>query len=531
MAVCDILIIGSGIAGLSLAIKLNKEFPDRKIYIVTKECETQSSTRHAQGGISVVCDSNNDSFQSHVDDTLKAGAGLCTKEVVERVVDRAQYALYDLIENGTEFDRDSAGELALNREGGHSNARIVHYKDMTGFQIAVSLLVKVKTLPGIVLLSHHVAVDLITDECYGQAPENQSTCYGAIVFDKRKKRFENYVARVTVLATGGIGQVYNATTNPSIATGDGIAMAYRAGAAIKNMEFVQFHPTAFFLNDDTVRYFLITEALRGHGAYLRNVSGERFMSRYDSHGELACRDVVSRAIEDEMEISGHPCVYLDCRHLDPGVLKKAFPQVNGHCEEKGIDIGKDLIPVMPAAHYLCGGIEVNSSAMTSIDSLYAVGECSCTGLHGANRLASNSLLEAAVFADFAFQSIRSKIATAPIRLEPLKNKKNYQLVDTSSGIELIREKIRKLMTKYAGVLKSTSGLLHVSKYLSLLDEKFEEVYGGCFSPEIGELRNLIVCAKLIVMQSLKRGNNVGVFYNKDLDLNHTVDLNLPEIYL
>jgi L-aspartate oxidase len=531
MAVCDILIIGSGIAGLSLAIKLNKEFPDRKIFIVTKESEIQSSTRHAQGGISVVCDSNNDSFQSHVDDTLKAGAGLCKKEVVEQVVNRAQHVLYDLTENGTEFDRDSSGELVLSREGGHSNSRIVHYKDMTGFQIAVSLLVKVKTLPGIVLLSHHVAVDLITGEGPMVASDNLNTCRGAIVFDKKKKRFENYVARMTVLATGGIGQVYKATTNPSIATGDGIAMAYRAGAPIKNMEFVQFHPTAFFLNDDTVRYFLITEGLRGHGAYLRNVAGERFMLRFDSSGELACRDVVSRAIEDEMEVSGHPCVYLDCRHLGRETLKSAFPQIYSHCEERGIDIGKDLIPVMPAAHYLCGGIEVNSSAMTSIDNLYAVGECSCTGLHGANRLASNSLLEAAVFADFAFQSIRSKIATGPIRIEPLKNRQKYQLADTSPGISLIREKIRKLMTSYAGVVKSTNGLLHASEYLSLLDEKFEEVYEGYFSPEIGELRNLIVCAKLIVEQSLSRKNNVGVFYNKDLDLNCTVDLNPPEISL
>lgn len=517
MAVCDILIIGSGIAGLSLAIKLNREFPDRKIYIITKESETQSSTRHAQGGISVVCDTNNDSIQSHVHDTLKSGAGLCTKEIVERVVNRAQYALYDLIANGTDFDRDSAGKLILNREGGHSNARIVHYKDMTGFQIAISLLVMAKTLPGIVVLPHHVAVDLITDEFYEPTADNPNTCYGAIVFDKKNGCFENYVARMTVLATGGIGQVYSATTNPSIATGDGIAMANRAGAAIKHMEFVQFHPTALFLNDDTVRYFLITEALRGHGAYLRNIAGERFMLRYDSSGELACRDVVSRTIEDEIEISRHPCVYLDCRHLDLETLRHAFPQVYHHCAEKGIDIAKDMVPVVPAAHYLCGGIEVNSSSMTSIDNLYAVGECSCTGLHGANRLASNSLLEAAVFADFAFQSIRSKMATTPLKDGTFKNKQEYHLIDASPGIELIREKVRKVMTKHAGVVKSTNGLLHATKYLSLLEETFERAYGKYFSSEIGELRNLIDCAKLIVLQSTRRKHNVGVFYNKDLD--------------
>lgn len=529
MAICDVLIIGSGIAGLSLAIKLNKEFPDRKIFIVTKESETQSNTTYAQGGISVVSDTSNDSFQSHVSDTLKAGAGLCNKEVVERVVSQAPHALFELIENGTEFDRDSSGDLVLAREGGHSNSRIVHYKDMTGFQIAVSLLVKVKSLPGVVLLSHHVAVDLIIGERSKKESENRNTCSGTVVFDKKRRRFENYVSRVTVLATGGVGQVYQANTNPSIATGDGIAMAYRAGAVIKNMEFIQFHPTAFFLNNDTAPHFLITEALRGHGAYLRNSVGERFMLKYDSSGELACRDVVSRAIEEEIGLSGHPCVYLDCRHLDPETLKRAFPKVHGHCAEKGIDICKDLIPVMPAAHYLCGGIEVDSSSMTTIDNLYAVGECSCTGLHGANRLASNSLLEAAVFADFAFRSIKSTLGSAVVHAEALKNRINYQLVETSPGINLIRNKVRMLMTKRAGVVRSTEGLLHALKYLSLLSEKFEEVYGNSFSAEIGELRNLIVCANLIVKQSLERARNVGVFYNRDLDLNYLIDSSQPRV--
>jgi L-aspartate oxidase len=324
--------------------------------------------------------------------------------------------------------------------------------------------------------------------------------------------------------------VYQATTNPSIATGDGIAMAHRAGAVVRNMEFIQFHPTAFFLNEETSPYFLITEALRGHGAFLRNNVGERFMLKYDSSGELACRDVVSRAIEEEIEMSGHPCVYLDCRHLDPETLKRAFPNVHGHCAEKGIDIIKDLIPVVPAAHYLCGGIEVNSSSMTTIDNLYAVGECSCTGLHGANRLASNSLLEAAVFADFAFQSIKSTIGSTPIRAEVLKNKINFRLVETSHGIGLIREKIRMLMAKHAGVVRSTDGMLQVLRYLSLLSEKFEEVYGNCFSPEIGDLRNLITCASLIVRQSIGRKNNVGVFYNRDLDLNYVTDSNQQRIY-
>jgi L-aspartate oxidase len=252
--------------------------------------------------------------------------------------------------------------------------------------------------------------------------------------------------------------------------------------------------------------------------------------KYDSSGELACRDVVSRAIEEEIETSGHPCVYIDCRHLDAETLKRAFPKIHGHCAEKGINVSEDLIPVVPAAHYICGGIEVDSSSMTTINNLYAVGECSCTGLHGANRLASNSLLEAAVFADFAFESIRSTLETAPIPAEALKNKIHYRLVETSAGIGLVKEKVRTLMAKHAGVVRSTNGLVDALKYLSLLSEKFEQVHGNDFSPEIGELRNLITCAILIVRQSLERKSNVGVFYNKDLDLNHVIDSCQQGIY-
>jgi L-aspartate oxidase len=316
--------------------------------------------------------------------------------------------------------------------------------------------------------------------------------------------------------------VYQTTTKPSIATGDGIAMAYRAGAAIRNMEFIQFHPTALFLEQDSSARFLITEALRGHGAFLRNGKGERFMLRHDDRGELACRDVVSRAIEDEIATTGHPCVYLDCRHLDPQTLKSRFPKVQGHCAENGIDIARDLIPVIPAAHYLCGGIDVDAHSMTTIANLYALGECSCTGLHGANRLASNSLLEAVVFADLCFQSIKSTIGSTLMHPEALKYETNYKLVDTSPGIELLRNKVRNLMSTYGGVTRSTRGLLHAMKYLSLLSEKFEQVYLSCFSPEIQEFRNLIVCARLIVVQSLERKNNVGVFYNRDLDLNYAM---------
>lgn len=518
MTTCDVLIVGSGIAGLSLAIKLQRKFPYKRIVIVTKDADMQSNTRHAQGGIAVVCNKRDDSFASHITDTLNAGGGLCMKEVVERVVERAPDALGELVENGSYFDRDNAGELLLAKEGGHSQARIVHYKDMTGFQIVVSLLIKVRTLSNVDLLTHHVAVDLITSE----TEEKKKVCRGLIVFDRKKNCFEHFIAPVTVLATGGVGQVYHSSTNPSVATGDGIAMAYRAGAVIKNMEFIQFHPTAFFLNDNSAPYFLITEALRGYGAYLRNKDGERFMFRYDTHGELACRDVVSRAIEEQIKSSEHTCVYLDCRHLNGEKLKEEFPKIYGHCIDRGIDICNDLIPVVPAAHYLCGGIEVDSSAMTTIKNLYALGECSNTGLHGANRLASNSLLEAVVFADFCFESITSTF-TAPCggasdRSMPVK----YRIIETSCGIGLIKTKVQRLMTAYVGVSRSDDGLRHAKRYLNLLSEKFEEVYKDCFSPEINELRNLIVCAMLIVAQSLQRRTNVGVFYNKDLDIEHAV---------
>jgi L-aspartate oxidase len=517
MAVYDILIVGSGIAGLSLAIKLNKAFPDRKIAIITKAEEFRSATWHAQGGMSVVC-GEGDSFESHIRDTMNAGAGYCNEDVVRRVVRHAPQALHELIENGTDFDRDSSGALLTAKEGGHSHARVVHFKDMTGLQIAVSLLVKVKTAPGISLLTHHIAVDLIMSGVLERARDQQSTCYGAVVYDKNTKRFENYVSRVTILATGGVGQVYHSTTNPTVATGDGIGMAYRAGATIRNMEFVQFHPTAFLLNDDRAPYFLITEALRGYGAFLRNSRGDRFMFSYDSKGELACRDVVSRAIMHQMECSGHPCVYLDCRHLDQQDMIKRFPNVYRHCADRGIDMCKDLIPVAPAAHYLCGGIQVDAAARTSIRNLYALGECAYTGLHGANRLASNSLLEAAVYAGFCFQAIRSTIATIPLSADALKRQIAYSPIDTSPGIAVLRDKVRSYMSRYAGVIRSTSGLTHAFGYLAILAEKFEEVYDGCFSPELDELRNMIACARLIVKHSLDRKENAGVFYNIDLDM-------------
>ena len=401
----DVLIIGSGIAGLSVAIKVAQAFPDRRCLIITKQESAESNTRYAQGGIAVVSDLVHDSYEAHISDTLSAGDGLCDRFVVEHVVRHAPLRLRELIEMGADFDRDASGNLVLGREGGHKANRIIHAQDVTGLNISTALLKKACTLPNITILSHHMAVDLITDDAVS-TDGGSRLCRGAIVFNQETGSLERCLAHATVLATGGIGQLYRTTTNPLIATGDGIAMAVRAGARISNMEFIQFHPTALY-DPGSSPAFLISEAVRGEGAYLRNSSGERFMFRYHIDGELACRDVVARAIASEIQQGDEPFVYLDCTHIPAATLAKHFPNIFETCLSKGIDLRKDFIPVAPAAHYLCGGIDVDLRSRTTIHNLYACGECSNTGLHGANRLASNSLLEATVFAHNCFEDISS----------------------------------------------------------------------------------------------------------------------------
>lgn len=530
MPICDVLIIGSGIAGLSLAIKLCNQFPDKKIYVITKDCEAESNTRYAQGGISVVCDYREDSFDKHIEDTLKAGDDLCNREIVEKVIRHGPQALADLIGNGVAFDRGPSGELLLGMEGGHSRSRIVHYKDMTGFQVVVSLLAKLKTLPQVSLLPHCAAIDLITDRNLGEQNNGDRISYGAFVLNKKTKVVERFLSRITVLATGGVGQLYKTTTNPSIATGDGIAMAHRAGARIENMEFIQFHPTALFLREPGAPCFLVSEAVRGCGAYLRNSKGDRFMFRYSALGELACRDVVSRAIANEIENGGHPCVYLDCRHLPSDVVVQHFPKIYGHCLDRGIDITKELIPVIPAAHYLCGGIVVNSSGMSSIQNVYALGECSSTGLHGANRLASNSLLEAVAFSEFCFQDIREKLESIQVHFKTLKISYEYPVTDAVQEILSLKEEVQRLMSKYVGISRTTGGLAYAHKHLKMIAQRLDEICPQAVSPEILALRNMIACAHLIVLQSLDRKTNKGVFYNRDLDLDYAHNFERREDY-
>lgn len=513
----DFLIVGSGIAGLSVAVKLARQFPDKKVLVVTKQDELNSNTCFAQGGIAAVVDELNDSFEKHITDTLKAGGGLCNEAVVAAVVRQAPKALNELINNGAQFDRTSTGQLCLGIEGGHSRPRVVHFKDMTGQQIAQALVATAQSLSNVILSPHHMVIDLITDQYLSSTSTNHMRCCGAFVLNKERNIVEKYISRFVILATGGVGHAYKVSTNPAIGTGDGIAMAYRAGAEITNMEFVQFHPTVFALKQPGSTHFLITEALRGFGAYIKNRRGERFLNRYDELGELSCRDVVARSIENEMINSKEPFAYLDCTHLPAQELMDQFPGVYHHCLNAGIDITKHSIPVIPGAHYLCGGISVDMNAESSLTGLYAVGECSCTGLHGANRLASNSLLEAVVFAEFCFLDIKRKFNTTfdlpdeqdvPIPYSPINN---GSLLAT-----LLTDEVQNLMTKCAGITRTNDDLHYASNYLEKLSDRIDQFYSSEISAELIQLKSIVACSSLIIRQSLERRSNCGVFYNRDL---------------
>ena len=515
----DVLIIGSGIAGLSFAIKLAKRFPDQSITVITKADDSESNTKYAQGGIAVVLDELTDSFQKHIDDTLRAGDGLCNREIVEMVVKEGPQRLEEIIEWGVEFDQDASGNLALGREGGHTEKRIIHYKDVTGLQIEKSLLSQVNKLTNITLLPHHFSIDLITEHHFKNKisqPEPGISCYGAYVMDQDTCRVEKYISKITLLATGGAGQVYRTTTNPVIATGDGVAMAYRAMAQVKDMEFIQFHPTAFYSQDDNPS-FLITEAIRGHGAYLRTKDGERFMFKYDDRGELASRDIVAKAIDNELITRGDVCVYLDCTHLPKEDFISHFPNIYEKCLSKGIDTSKQMIPVVPAAHYQCGGIEVDEFGRTSIKNLYACGECARTGLHGANRLASNSLLEAIVFAHRCFTDVEDKLMLIDIPQNiPDWNAEGTTVPREQILITHTRKELRDLMSDYVAIVRSNERLERASKRINILYHETERLYeDAVLSPQLCELRNLITIAFLITRQSLERKENRGTFFNID----------------
>src|SRR5690606_31731228 len=385
----DVLVIGSGIAGLSFAIKIAAARPDLSILVITKNNNESCNTAHAQGGIAVVLDKIIDSFEQHIEDTLQAGQRLNDPEVVKMVISQAPERLNELINWGANFDINETGDLDLGLEGGHSRKRIVHHKDLTGKEMVNTLLKKTASLSNISFEDHFFVTDLAVEK-------DNKKCVGVVVLDKRSGEELSIASRITFLATGGSGRIFQNTTNPAVATGDGIAMAHRAGATISNMHLIQFHPSALYQKDQHA-LFLISEAVRGFGAWIVNSKGERFLFKYDKRGELATRDIVSEAIVKELRMSGEKYVFMDCRHLDDNAFTSQFPTITSHCASLGIDFRKDLLPIVPAAHYQTGGIEVNKYAATSILNLYASGECAHTGLHGKNRLASNSLLEALVF--------------------------------------------------------------------------------------------------------------------------------------
>ena len=512
----DFLIVGSGIAGLSFALKAAKH---GKVLIVTKSNEDESNTKYAQGGVAVVVDKKEDSFDKHINDTLIAGDGLCDKEVVEIVVKEGPERIKEIIDYGTNFDKTNEGIYDLAKEGGHSEFRVLHYKDITGFEIERSLLEEIHKNPNIEILTHYFAVDLITQHHLGQLVTKSSddiTCFGIYAFNTETKTVEKILSKVTVMASGGAGHIYSVTTNPTIATGDGVAMVYRAKGKVRNMEFIQFHPTALY-NPGEYPSFLISEAVRGFGGVLKRTNGEEFMYEYDERGSLAPRDIVARAIDAEIKKSGEDFVYLDVRHRKKRDILAHFPNIYAKCLEIGIDMTTDMIPVAPACHYMCGGVMVDHSGRSSILRLYACGECSSTGLHGANRLASNSLLEALVFAHRIYKDAVSNLANIIIPVGiPDWDEKGVQLSNEDILVTHNVREMQKLMNDYVGIVRSDFRLDRAMRRLGLLYEETEEFYKRTkLSVKLCELRNLIQVSYIVVKSAMMRKESRGLHYTTD----------------
>lgn len=516
---CDFLVIGSGIAGLTYALKVARRNPEAEVVIITKADENESNTKYAQGGIAVVLNEN-DSLESHIKDTIVAGDNLSDEKVVRFVVEEGVTRFNELISWGADFDKSDDGDFILGREGGHSANRVVHHKDVTGKEIERALLSAVHEATNIKILTHHFAIDLITDHHLNDKEVRlgeKNQCYGAYVLNYRTGEILNIASKTTLLASGGIGNVYKNTTNPSIATGDGIGLAYRAKALVLDMEFIQFHPTALYQEKEG-RRFLISEAVRGAGARLRTIGGEYFMEKYDSRGELASRDIVARAIDSEMKISGDDYVLLDCNPIGKEVFLDEFPNIYQKCTKLGIDVFGDGIPVVPAAHYLCGGVVTDTRGETTIDNLLACGEVARTGLHGANRLASNSLLEALVFAHRCAQTaIEKDIKMESITPVPGWYDEGLKIPGENVLIKHFRKEVQSIMSDFVGIVRSQKRLKVARRSLAVLYDEINELYRiSKLSLSLGELRNLVSVAHLIVEQSSKRKENKGVFYNKDL---------------
>jgi L-aspartate oxidase len=516
----DFLVIGSGIAGLTYALKISRHFPDRKIAIITKASPDETNTKYAQGGVAVVNDLEHDSFEKHIDDTLIAGDGIFKKEVVEIVVKEGPARVQEIIDWGARFDKDTEGDFKLGREGGHSEFRILHHKDVTGKEMERALLDAIRTSPNIELVHHCFVVDIITQHHLGYLVTKSTpdvNCYGVYVLNAKNNRIEKILSKVTLLATGGNGQVYRTTTNPYIATGDGVAMVYRAKGRIENMEFIQFHPTALYEAGKRGQAFLITEAVRGDGGVLRNINGEAFMERYDERKDLAPRDIVARAIDNEMKITGTEHVFLDCRHMDIDKFKEHFPNIHEKCFSLGIDVSKNMIPVAPAAHYSCGGIKTDEWGRSSINHLYACGECASTGLHGANRLASNSLLEAMVFAHRCYVDSANRI----MEMKELPEVPDWKAEGTAEPKEMILitqslKELQLVMSDYVGIVRNNVRLQRAMKRIDLLYEETEGLYRTTtVSPQLLELRNMITVGYLIIKGAAFRKESRGLHYNTD----------------
>lgn len=512
---CDFLVIGSGIAGLSFALKVAAT---GKVCIITKARMEDCSTNYAQGGIAAVM-YEPDNFEKHVRDTMIAGAGYCNEEVVRMVVSEAPERIRELIEMGVDFDKKPDGKLDMAMEGGHTEHRILHHKDSTGAEIEKVLIEKVREHKNIVIFEDHFAIDLLTQHNLGEYVTREwknIECYGAYVADLSTSKVKTFLAKVTVLATGGCGNIYLTTTNPVVATGDGVAMVHRANGMIENMEFIQFHPTSLY--DPNIRpSFLITEALRGFGAELRNSDGEKFMPRYHVRGSLAPRDVVARAIDNEMKLRGEDFVWLDCTHLDSEELKSHFPHIHEKCLSVGVDFTKDMIPVVPAAHYSCGGVRVNRDGRSSIDRLYAIGEVSSTGLHGANRLASNSLIEAAVYAHRA--AVDASIRTESLTYEEKIPSWNYHGTTHLEEMVLVTQNYREMqmiMSNYVGIVRSDLRLARAKARLEIIYQETEDLYRrSTLSRPLIELRNLIAAGYLVIKMAQNRQESLGLHYSID----------------
>ncbi|WP_136809134.1 L-aspartate oxidase [Desulfosediminicola flagellatus] len=509
---CDFLVVGSGIAGLSFAIRAASL---GTVIIITKKQEIDCATNLAQGGIAAVL-SEDDDFKLHIEDTLKSGDGLCDKEVVKMVVEEGPSRVKDLVDIGVGFIRssDNKDNLSLGKEGGHSRRRVAHAYDLTGKEIERALLEKAKSIDNIQIIENRKCIDLLMDKSDNK--NTASKCVGAYVLDEYG--IETYLAKYTILCTGGVGKVYLYTSNPDIASGDGVAMAFRAGAKIANMEFIQFHPTCLYHHD--AKNFLISEAVRGEGAYLINSKGERFMAKYEPEMmELATRDKVARAIDQEMKETGADCVFLDISHKDKAFLSKRFPNIYGKCQELGIDISEKPIPVVPAAHYLCGGVLTDLHGKSSIDRLFALGETACTGLHGGNRLASNSLLEAVVYAERAFAYIEKQwpaVSNQPFI--PADDWKTDKAIDLDEEILINHnwDQLRRIMWNYVGIVRSSRRLGLAAQRVSDMVKEIEQHYNDFHvTANLIELRNIAIVAQLIIQAAQLRKSSRGLHYVKD----------------